>query len=166
MARAYRPATLEDLPKVVEIYNATIASRQVTGDLEPISVASRRSWFEAHQPQSRPLWVAEHQGQIVAWLSFSDFYGRPAYAKTAEISLYVAQSARRCGWGAYLLSEAIAQAPELGISRLLAFVFGHNLPSLNLFQKYAFEKWGFLPGVATLDRVERDLIILGRSVLR
>lgn len=165
MERFYRSAVLADLPKIVEIYNSTIPSRQVTGDLEPISTESRMSWFRAHRPDRRPLWVAEQDGQIVAWLSFSDFYGRPAYVKTVEISLYVDQSVQRCGWGSYLLSEAIVQAPALKIARLLAFIFGHNQPSLKLFHKYGFEKWGVLPGVALLDQIERDLIILGRLVL-
>ncbi len=164
MQRSYRPATLNDLPRIVEIYNATIASRQVTGDLDPISIESRLPWFHAHQPESRPLWVAEVEGRVIGWLSFSDFYGRPAYCKTAEISLYVDEPVRRCGWGSYLLGEAIAHAPALQINRLLAFIFGHNLSSLALFKKLGFESWGLLPGVASLDQVERDLIILGRKV--
>jgi L-amino acid N-acyltransferase YncA len=163
MQRSHRPAILNDLSRIVEIYNATIASRQVTADLEPISAESRRSWFQAHRPESRPLWVAEEKGQVIAWLSLSDFYGRPAYRKTAEISLYVDESVRRCGWGSYLLSEAIAQAPALQIDRLLAFIFGHNTPSLALFRKFGFEHWGRLPGIAKLDDIERDLVILGRA---
>jgi L-amino acid N-acyltransferase YncA len=164
MLRSHRPATLSDLPRIVEIYNKTVSSRQVTGDLEPISIESRLHWFQAHRPESRPLWVAEADGQVIAWLSFSDFYGRPAYRKTAEISLYVDESFRRCGWGSYLLAEAIAHAPALQINRLLAFIFSHNLPSLALFKAFGFENWGFLPGVASLDQVERDLVILGRRV--
>jgi L-amino acid N-acyltransferase YncA len=70
---------------------------------------------------------------------------------------------RRCGWGSYLLSEAIAQAPALQIDRLLAFIFGHNTPSLALFRKFGFEHWGLLPGIAKLDDIERDLVILGRA---
>jgi L-amino acid N-acyltransferase YncA len=164
MQRSYRPATLADLPRVVEIYNATIPSRQVTADLKPISTESRIPWLQAHRSESRPLWVAEAEGQVIAWLSFSDFHGRPAYCKTAEISLYVDESVRRCGWGSYLLSEAITHAPTLSVSRLLAFIFGHNSSSLALFKGFGFEPWGFLPGVALLDQVERDLIILGRKV--
>jgi L-amino acid N-acyltransferase YncA len=164
MQRSHRPATLTDLPRIVEIYNTTIPSRQVTGDLEPISVESRLPWFHAHQPDSRPLWVAEVEGQVIAWLSFSDFYGRPAYHHTVELSLYVDEPLRRCGWGSYLLAEAIAHAPTLQVNRLLAFIFGHNPSSLTLFKKFEFEPWGLLPGVALLDHVERDLVILGRNV--
>ena len=88
-AQPYRIARFEDLPRIVAIYNATIPSRMVTADLEPVSVESRVPWFEQHDPDTRPLWVVARDGDVVAWLSFSSFYGRPAYARTAEISVYI-----------------------------------------------------------------------------
>ena len=36
-----RHAERDDLPRIVEIYNATIPSREVTADTEPISVENR-----------------------------------------------------------------------------------------------------------------------------
>ena len=160
----HRVATLADLPRIVAIYNATVPSRMVTADLEPVSVASRLPWFEQHTPVLRPLWVVERGADVVAWLSFSSFYGRPAYDKTAELSVYVDQRARGQGLGSYLLREALAQAPSIGVDRLLGFIFGHNEPSLRLFAKFGFERWGFMPGVARLDGVERDLVVVGRRV--
>src|SRR4029077_19121158 len=41
-------------------------------------------------------------------------------------------------------------------------IFGHNEPSLRLFQRLSFERWAFLPGVAQLDGVERDLVVMGQ----
>lgn len=162
--QSHRLATFGDLPRIVEIYNATVSSRQVTADLEPVTVESRIQWFHEHLPESRPLWVLEANAQVVAWLSFSSFYGRPAYRHTVELSLYVDESVRRSGLGTYLLREAIAHAPRLKVNRLLAFVFGHNTPSLALFEKQGFECWGGLPGVAVLDGVQKDLLILGYVV--
>src|ERR1700761_4744338 len=89
MSLSYRDATLDDLPAIVAIYNSTVPSRQVTADLEPVSVESRLGWFQAHGPEKRPLWVVEGEGRVIAWLSFSDFYGRPAYSHTAEVSIYL-----------------------------------------------------------------------------
>ena len=60
------------------------------------------------------------------------------------------------------LEQAIAHSPSINADRLIGFVFGHNLPSLQLFAKFGFARWGELPGVARLDGVERDVIILGR----
>ncbi len=160
----HRPARRADLPRIVEIYNATIPSRLVTADLDPVTVAQRVPWFEAHVPERRPLWVVERDGVVAAWLSFSSFYGRPAYDRTAELSVYVDASARRVGLGSYLVREAIAHAPSLGVDRLLGFIFGHNVPSLALFERFNFERWGMLPGVARLDRLERDLVIVGLAL--
>ena len=164
MSWTHRQATREDLSSIVDIYNATIPSRLVTADLEPVSIESRIEWFEQHKPDFRPLWVAERDGQLAGWLSFSTFYGRPAYNKTAELSVYVREAFRHSGLGSYFLAQAIAHAPCIGIDRLLGFVFGHNQPSLKLFGKFGFERWGQLPGVTLLDGVESDVIILGRRV--
>ena len=73
----------DDLPRIVEIYNATIPSREVTADTEAVSVESRVPWFEAHCPDKRPLWVAESAGGIEGWLSISTFYGRPMTAQSS-----------------------------------------------------------------------------------
>jgi phosphinothricin acetyltransferase len=66
--------------------------------------------------------------------------------------------------GGYLLEQALAHASSLGVDTVLGFVFAHNIPSLALFGKFGFARWGELPGVALLDGVERDLAILGRRV--
>ena len=122
-------------------------------------------WFEQHTPDFRPLWVAERDGHIAGWLSFSTFYGRPAYNKTAELSVYVGEAFRHRGLGSYFLAQAIAHAPAIAVDRLIGFVYGHNHPSLELFARFGFVKWGDLPGVTLLDDIERDVIILGRRVV-
>jgi phosphinothricin acetyltransferase len=166
----HRLATIDDLPAVVAIYNTTIASREVTADTEPISVESRVNWFHEHTPDKRPLWIIERaddaaaQPEVLGWISYSNFYGRPAYSGTAEVSIYIAEAWRGKGVGRYCLEEAIAFAPQIKVHTLLGFIFGHNKPSLGLFEKFGFETWAHLPKVANLDGVERDLIILGKRV--
>ena len=159
-----RDATFDDLPEIVGIYNATIPSRMVTADTEPVSVESREQWFDHHSPGHRPLWIAEQSGQIVGWLSYSSFYGRPAYDQTCEVSVYVGEDNRRQGIGSQLLLQCIDQAPRLGVNNLLGFIFAHNEPSLRLFEKMGFGRWGHLPRVAVLDGIERDVMIVGRRV--
>lgn len=166
----HRLATLDDLPAIVAIYNSTIASREVTADTEPVTVESRLAWFHEHAPERRPLWIIEDADdqraapEPLGWLSYSNFYGRPAYAGTAELSVYIAEAARGKGVGAYGLAQAIAHAPQVQVHTVLGFIFGHNAPSLGLFRKFGFEVWANLPKVANLDGIERDLIILGKRV--
>jgi phosphinothricin acetyltransferase len=101
---------------------------------------------------------------ILGWISYSNFYGRPAYSGTAEVSIYIDEAARGKGIGRYALQEAISFAPQIKVHTLLGFIFGHNQPSLSLFGKFGFETWANFPNVANLDGIERDLIILGKRV--
>jgi phosphinothricin acetyltransferase len=160
-----RDATLEDLASIVEIYNSTIPSRIVSADTEPISVEQRLPWFYEHDPARRPIRVAEEDGEIIGWLSLSDFYdARPAYNGTAEIGIYVREGHRGKGIGGRLLREAIGRAPDLGIKTLTAGTFAVNEASLELFERFGFEKWAHFPRVAELDGAEIDLVVLGRRL--
>ena len=150
-----------DLPAIIKIYNAAIATRMSTAQLEPVTLESRRNWLSDHSPDRHPFWVLEIDREVAGWLTLKTFLPRCAYRDTAEVSVYVDEEFRRRGVGRNLLSEAIARAPKLGINAMVGLIFAHNAPSLRLFARLGFEKWGLLPGVAQLDGMERDLTIMG-----
>jgi L-amino acid N-acyltransferase YncA len=156
-------AHLSDLSAIVKTYNSTIEGRMVTADLEHVTVESKLDWFHHHNPITRPLWIVKAEEEYAGWLSFQDFYGRPAYSGTAEVSIYLEENMRGKGLGKICLQKAIDSCPKLKITNLLGFIFGHNDPSLKLFYQLGFEKWAHLPGVANMEGMERDLIILGRK---
>ncbi len=157
-----RDATPEDLPAIVEIYNSAVPTRVSTADTEPIPVEARSAWFGEHEPSRRPIWVMEDEGEIVGWLSLSDFYdARPAYHATAEIGVYVHPNHHRKGVGRRLVEEAVRRAPELGLRTLTAGAFAHNEASIRLFEDFGFEVWARFPRVAELDGVERGLVVMG-----
>jgi len=161
----FRDASNSDLERIVEIYNTTISSRMVTADTENVSVESRQKWFDEHSPSKRPLWVVEDSAEnIIGWVSFQSFYGRPAYDSTVEISIYLDPDQRGQGLGKEILQYCIHKAPEFGIKTLLGFIFSHNEPSLKLFRHFGFEDWATLPNIAVLDGQERGLKILGKRI--
>ncbi len=162
--RKLRDAAETDLPALVDIYNATIPTRMVTAELEPVTVAGRLPWFREHSAETHPIWVTEIDGRVAGWLSFSRFITRSAYRRTAEISVYVHEDFRRRSVAGELVGAAIERGPALGLSVFLGLIFAHNEPSLRLFGKFGFAQWGHLPRVARLDGVERDLVILGRRL--
>lgn len=159
-----RDAVEADLRAIVSIYNASIPGRLATADLNPVSVESRLKWFYDHSSTSRPIWIMEADSVILGWLSFQSFYGRPAYQATAEISIYVSPDYQRQRVAYQLLTQAVSCSPSLGLKTLLGFIFAHNQPSVQLFEKFGFQTWGYLPQIAKLDTIERDLLIMGLKI--
>ena len=137
----------------------------VTADTEPVSVESKQKWFEEHNSVNRPLWVIENkEKEIIGWVSFQSFYGRPAYNATVEISIYLSIEQRGKGLGKEILQYCIDRAIKFGVKTLLGFIFMHNEPSLKLFRHFGFEDWATLPNIAVLDGKERGLKILGKRI--
>lgn len=163
-ALTFRHATQQDLPTIVAIYNSVIPGRMVTADTEPVSVESKLTWFNNHNPQKRPLYIVTDNNNVIGWVSLESFYGRPAYNQTAEVSIYLDEAARGKGYGKEILKTIIDQAPAFGIKSLLGYIFAHNEPSLKLFKSFGFEQWALFPNVAVLDGIERSLIIVGKRV--
>jgi phosphinothricin acetyltransferase len=157
-------AQSSDLKKIVSTYNSTIASRLVTADLVEVTVESKTEWFNSHSPEKRPLWLIYHDKKYVGWMSFTSFYGRPAYDGTVEVSIYLENEFRGKGIGKICLQKAFEVSKGLNIKTLLGFIFDHNEPSLNLFYKMGFEKWAHLPKIANMIDDERGLIIMGKRL--
>ena len=158
-----RHAKLNDLERIVHIYNSSIASRMSTADTEPVTLESKIEWFQSHSNRY-PIFVTEDAGRVVGWVSFEEFYGRPAYHLTAEISLYVDPQYQGRGIGSGLLKLAIQECSTLGIKNIAAYIFSHNAPSISLFEKNDFVEWGQLPNIAQMDGQLFSLSILGLSL--
>ena len=173
-------ATADDLAVVLAIYNQTIAGKQATANLVPVSCEERADWFSEHiDSLTRPIYVVktsnseEHNQEhnlnkqpsiIVAWGSFSDLYSRPAYHISSEISIYLHSDYHGQGLGSLLTRWMLLQAPNLGIRNIVALVFAHNKPSLGLFHKLGFEQWGYMPQVCDMQGFIADVVMLGIAV--
>jgi L-amino acid N-acyltransferase YncA len=160
-----RDALESDLPAIVDIYNAAVPTRTATADLEPVTIESRHDWFAQHDPDCRPLWVLEVEGEIAAWLCLSSFYsGRAAYRSTAEISIYIAPQHQRKGYGSMLIRRLIEHCPRLGVTTLVAMYFDHNTGSRQMFRRLGFQEKGHLTEIADLDGEKCGLIIAAYRV--
>ncbi len=164
MALQFTDADIKDLPIIVAIYNSTIAGRMVTADTEPVSVESKLPWFYEHNTTTRPLFMVRDRETLIGWMSYQNFYGRPAYNGTAEISIYIHEQQRGKGYGKQILQHAMATAANYQIHTLLGFIFSHNIPSLKLFETLGFEQWANLKNIAVLDGIDRSLTIMGKRL--
>lgn len=164
-ARVIRVAGAHDLPAFVAIYNEAVADRFATADLDPVTVGDRAAWLEAHDPKIHPIYVCERDGEVVGYCSLSVYRGgRAAVRRTAEISYYVARSARRQGIGRALVEHATREAPVLGFRVLFAIVLDRNAASIGLMEATGFSLWGRLPAVAEIEGQIVDHLYYGRLI--
>jgi L-amino acid N-acyltransferase YncA len=62
--------------------------------------------------------VENEAKETLGWVSFQSFYGRPAYDRTAEISIYLDPEKRGKGYGKRILQHAMSQATHYGITTI------------------------------------------------
>ncbi len=157
-----RPALFEDLTSIVNISNQAIRSRRATGNLWEFSVRERVDWFNKHNQDTFPIYVAEYKGEVVGYVNLSEYRpGREAMARIAEVSFFLEDEFKRMGIGSALLEHVIKDCPRIGKSTLMAFVLEVNHESINMLTKYGFKEWGRLPGTIHIDDKIHDHIIYG-----
>ncbi len=140
-----RPATIDDLPVITEIYNDAIKRTVATFDTEPKSLEEQKIWFKAHGTRY-PIMVAQTEG-VVGWASLSQYSDRCAYSNTAEVSVYIAEEHRGKGFGHTLLQSIIQHGKEIGHHVLLARIADGNDVSIHIFEKQGFTHVGVLKEV-------------------
>lgn len=160
-----RIAKLEDLEAIAEIYNQAIAAGEKTADITPVTTDDRKKWFEGHTPNKYPILVAEKGESIVGYLTISAYRpGRMALRHTAEVSYFIHFEQHHQGIASRLLQYAIDRCPSFQIKTLFAVVIDSNQGSINLLEKYGFEKWGHMPRVAEFDGNEVGHLYYGLRI--
>ena len=140
---AIRPAKIDDLPAITEIYNQAILNTVATFDTEPKTPEEQHIWFDEHGDRY-PILVAEIDGIPVGWASLSEWSDRRAYSDTAEISVYIGEGFRGKGIGR-ALSQAIIQAGrEAGLHTLIARIAEGNASSIHIAESQGFEHIGIM----------------------
>jgi len=133
-----RPATADDLPSILEIYNHAVLHSTATADLVPQTLEARRRWFDEHAAAGLPVWVAELDGRVAGFAALNSHRERPGYRFTVENSVYVAADSRGRGVGRALLEETVTGARRLGLHTILAGISGDNTASLALHARFGF----------------------------
>lgn len=107
--RLIRPMRADDAGAVLQIYQEGCD----TGHASFANGASDwAAWHKAHLPQCRL--IAETGQVIEGWAALSPVSARAVYRGVAEVSLYIAEAARRHGAGQALLAALIKQAESDG----------------------------------------------------
>jgi phosphinothricin acetyltransferase len=106
--------------------------------------------------------VARKEGQVIGWAALSPVSGRRVYAGVAEVSVYVAASARGKGVGKALLRALVEESERQGIWTLQAGIFPENVASIALHKRCGFREVGRRERLGQMDGVWRDVVLMER----
>lgn len=142
------PATIDDLPRIVEIYNHYIAHTPITFDLQPLTVDERGPWFEQFGETGRHrLLVAIDGGVIAGYAGTHQFRTKAAYDSTVETSIYCAHDAVGKGIGTALYTALFEVIAGEDIHMLVAGITLPNEGSIALHKRFGFRETGVFHAV-------------------
>jgi L-amino acid N-acyltransferase YncA len=151
--RELQPA---DWAAVRAIFEDGIRSGDATFETE---APEWEAWDAGHLPLRL---VAERDGEVAGWGALSPVSDRCVYQGVAEVSVYVAKSARGTGVGRALLERLVARSEKAGIWTLQAGVFPENEASLRLHRACGFRDVGVRERLGEIGGVWRDVLLLER----
>lgn len=148
MPTTIRPATVADLPAIVEIYNEAGVATTASYDVEPVDLADRRAWFDRLRAAGFPVLAGEDEdGKLVGYASYGTFRDKAGYAHTVEHSVYVAAGRRATGVGRMLMSVLVDHARQHGVHAMVGCLDADNNASLEFHRRLGFTETGRLPQV-------------------
>ncbi len=148
-----------DLKVITEIYNHFILRSTSTFDVEPKTLAEQKIWFNSHDGKF-PILVGVIKGRVIGWASLSRWSTRSAYAKTAELSLYIRENCHNTGYGRKMLEALIDTGKDAGIHTILARIVVGNKISIRLHQKLGFSYIGTMREVGRKFGQLLDVVIM------
>ncbi len=142
-----------------EIYLEGLATGDATFETK---APTQIDWDKGHLRCCRIAAVEMPASLLVGWAALSPVSARDAYKGVAEVSVYVAASARGKGVGRALLQRLIEEANANQIWTLQASIFPENVASLKLHEGLGFRTVGHRERIAKLNGVWRNTVILER----
>jgi L-amino acid N-acyltransferase YncA len=153
-----RALTADDWPAVKAIYEEGIASGDATFEQ---TAPTWSDWDGRHLPHGR-LVALDDARDVVGWAALSPVSSRCVYAGVAEVSVYVAASARGHGVGTRLLTTLVHTSEANGLWTLQAGIFPENVASLTLHERCGFRIVGRRERLGQMNGRWRDVLLLER----
>lgn len=138
-----RPATIDDLPRLTDIYNHYVVETPTTFDTVPFSVDERREWFGHYSDSGRHrLIVAERGGIVLGYTTSSRFSDRAAYDTTVETTILCAPEFVGQGIGRLMYAALFDALASEDVHTAVARVTMPNRGSHDIHLHFGFTEMG------------------------
>lgn len=136
-----RNAVERDAGAIQAIYAPIVANTAISFEVEPPSAEEMQKRIAAIS-KTYPYLVAERDGQVIGYAHASEHQARAAYRWSANVSVYIAENARRMGAGKMLYAELFSQLGQSGFHAAFAGIALPNPGSIALHEAMGFSPVG------------------------
>jgi phosphinothricin acetyltransferase len=134
-----RPAAIEDLHQLNDLYNHYVLHSQATFDIRPVTMAERVEWFRHYRETGRHrVLVAVAGARVLGYTSTSPYRPREAYETTVETTVYLDPDATGKQLGTRLYAELFRAVEGEDLHRAIAGVALPNDASVALHRRFGF----------------------------
>ncbi len=116
-----RAATLEDAPRILEIYTHYTLNTAISFEYDPPSLSEFEGRMKAIL-RRYPYLVAEVDGMVQGYAYAGPFVGRASYDWSCELTIYLDPAACKGGLGRQLYESLEEQLRAMGILNLYACI--------------------------------------------
>lgn len=125
----------------LEIYQYYILHTTVTFHCNMLSAQQMRRLLIMEDPRFASFAVMENE-RMCGYVLIHPFSEREAYRNTTEIGLYLHPDCTGRGLGSQALTYIEAFARENGFHVLLSLITSENQPSMRLFERHGYTRYG------------------------
>jgi L-amino acid N-acyltransferase YncA len=152
MATAYattriRECTPADLGVVHALHVDAVLHTTAIWQDEPHPRAWFDTWLAERQGDGWPVVVAEVDGVVAGYASYSTWRPHPGYRHTVEHSVYVVEAFRGRGVASALMGALVERATTEGRHVMMAGICSTNTGSIALHERLGFETVAVVPEV-------------------
>ncbi|GAB3578057.1 GNAT family N-acetyltransferase [Amycolatopsis endophytica] len=162
-----KTAGVDHLPSIAEIYAGYVRASTATFELTPPDLAEWTSRFTAVTGAGLPFLVAEVDGRVAGYAYCAPWKTRPAYRRTVENSIYLAEWATGQGVGGALLDALLDSCREAGLREVIAVIADpeRNVASPALHRRRGFADAGVLRRVGYKHERWLDTLLLQKTLV-
>jgi L-amino acid N-acyltransferase YncA len=133
-----RPATPDDLEKILAIVNHSILHTTANYNYEIQTLEIQTKWLTDKTAKNLPVIVADLEGEVIGFGSYGPFREKIGYQYTVEHSVYVVEEAIGKGIGSQLLKELIRLATVQGYHVMIGAIDADNAGSIAFHERFGF----------------------------
>ena len=162
-----RDAESSDLPAITRLFNELIPTTTVAWRGHLADDEEMTTWFAAQQDAGNPVLVAEVEGHVVGYTTWTWFRGGPrfpGYRHTRELTIHVDERFHGQGIGRALIDALSARAHSDDVHVLVAGIDADNVQSIEFHRALGFVEVARMPEVGRKFDRWLDLVLMQRVV--